>query len=342
MLASTRETRWDGRMRRILVLGGTAWLGGEVARQAVARGDEVVCLARGKGDAVPDGARLVQADRDAPGAYAEVEATEWDVVVDVSRQPSHVRTAVEALGPRARHWVFVSSCSVYADHSTPGADESAELLPPLDTDDADPETYGERKVACEAICSAALGERVTLARSGLIAGWGDPSDRFGYWPGRFAYADDEPVLVPDAPDMPSEVIDVRDIAGWLLLAGDERLGGAYNVLGERRRLGDVLDAARAIAGHRGEVVAAGSDWLVAQGVEPFMGPRSLPLWIPDPDWAGFSARSDARAVAAGLRRRPLAETIRDSLAYERERGLGRDERRAGLTRDEEQALLAAW
>lgn len=328
-------------MRRTLVLGGTAWLGGEIARQAVARGDEVVCVARGVAGAVPDGAALVAADRDRPDAYDDVAGTDWDTVVDVSWQPARVRSAVRALGGRARHWVYVSSCSVYADHSEPGADEGAALLPALDADHAGREQYGEAKVACEAICFDALGERVTLARSGLIGGWGDRSDRFGYWPGRFAYAGDGPVLVPDHPDQASETIDVRDIAAWLLVAGDERLGGAYNVPGERRRLADVLDNARAVADHRGEVVLVEGDRLLAQGVEPFMGPRSLPLWIPDPDWAGFAARSDARAVAAGLTRRPLEETLRDSLAYERSLGLDRTERRAGLTPAEERTLLDA-
>ena len=329
-------------MRRTLVLGGTAWLSGEVARQAVERGDEVVCLARGEAGTTPDGAQLVTSDRDAPGAYAQVSGSDWDLVVDVSRQPGHVRSAVDALAERARHWVYVSSCSVYADHATLGADESAPLLPALQGEVATLETYGEGKVACEEICAAALGERVTLARSGLIGGWGDGSDRLGYWPGRFALAGDGPVLVPDSDDLASQVIDVGDVAAWLLLAGDERLGGAYNVLGSRERLGDVLTLARSVAGHSGDVVRVPSDWLERQGVNPFMGEHSLALWLPDPDWAGFSARSAARAMAAGLVCRPLEDTMRDALAYERHRGLDRTERRAGLSRAEERSLLEAW
>ncbi|MDN5854407.1 MAG: NAD-dependent epimerase/dehydratase family protein [Actinomycetia bacterium] len=329
-------------MRRTLILGGTAWLGGEVARQAVARGDEVVCLARGEAGRVPDGVRLVRADRSSPDAYAPVADADWDLVVDVSRQPGHVRSAVEALAGRARHWVYVSSCSVYADHSELGTDESAELLPALDTDVADVESYGEGKVACEEICVAALGERVTLARSGLIGGWGDGSDRFGYWPGRFALAGDEPVLVPDADDMASQIIHVADLAAWLLLAGEERLGGAYNVLGPAERLGDTLACARDVGGHTGDVVRVPGDWLEEQGVAPFMGERSVPLWIPDPDWAGFSARSAARAVAAGLVCRSTEDTMRGALAYEQELGLARTQRRAGLTRAQELDLLGVW
>lgn len=326
-------------MSRVLILGGTAWLGAEVARQAVRRGDEVICLARGDKNGAPDGAKLIKADRDRPDAYAAVADSEWDVVIDVSRQPGHVRGAVQALGRRARHWVFVSSCSVYAEHATPGVDESDALLPPHPDDHAEAAQYGEGKVACEQACLAELGDRVTLARSGLIGGRGDFSDRFGYWPGRFARTDAGPVLVPAVDPQPTQTIDVRDIAAWLLHAGDERLTGPYNILGEQIPLGELLALAREVAGWSGEAVPVESDWLVAQGVEPWMGPRSLPMWLPGPDHAGFMARSDVRAVADGLVRRPLVETMREALAEERDLGLDR-ERRAGLTLSEERDLLA--
>lgn len=328
-------------MRRTLILGGTAWLGHQIAEQAADRGDDVVCLARGQAGTPPERVRLVEADRDAPGGYDAVAHSHWDLVIDVSRQPGQVRSAVRALADRARHWVYVSSCSVYADHGRPGADESNALLPAHPDDVAEPEQYGEGKVAAEAICVDALGERVTLARAGLIGGWGDGSDRFGYWPGRFAYAGDRSVLMPDAADAPTQTIDVGDLAAWLLLAGDERLGGAYNVSGERTPLGSVLDIAREVAGYTGQSVVASSEWLVEQGVEPFMGPRSLPLWLPDPDWAGFLDRGVQRAVDDGLVWRPLEETMREALAYERSLGLDR-QRRAGLSVAEERELLDAW
>lgn len=326
-------------MSKLLILGGTAWLGGEVARQAVARGDEVVCLARGADGGVPDGASLIKADRGRPDAYAEVADTDWDVVLDVSRQPGQVRGAVRTLAARARHWVFVSTCSVYADHSRPGVDESDGLLPALAGDVATVEQYGEGKVACEQACREALGDRVVLARVGLIGGEGDFSDRFGYWPGRFARSG--PVLAPAIDDEPTQTIDVRDLAAWLLLACDERLTGPYNVLGEQVRFGDLLSAAREVAGYDGEAIQADSDWLQAQGVEPWMGPRSLPLWLPGDDHAGFMSRSDARAVADGLVRRPVAETLAAALTEERARGLDRTDRKAGLSPAEERDLLAA-
>ncbi|GAB3742514.1 Rossmann-fold NAD(P)-binding domain-containing protein [Microlunatus parietis] len=326
-------------MSKVLILGGTAWLGRELARQAAARGDEVVCLARGAGGGVPAGAQLIKADRERPDAYDQVAATDWDLVIDVSRQPGQVRGAVRAMAERAGHWVFVSTCSVYADHSRPGVDESDGLLPALEGDVARVEQYGEGKVACEQACLDALGDRVVLARVGLIGGGGDESDRFGYWPGRFA-RDAGPVLVPDAADQTTQTIDVGDLAAWLLLAGDERLSGPYNVLGEEVPFGEVLELARAAAGFAGEVVPAPGEWLQEQGVEPWMGPRSLPLWLPGADYAGFMSRSVERAVADGLTRRPPAETVEQALAEERERGLDRD-RKAGLTPAEEQELLAA-
>ena len=131
----------------------------------------------------------------------------WDLVVDVSRQPGQVRSALAALGDRAERWVFVSSGSVYADHSRPGAGLDTPLLPALEGDEAAPETYGEGKVACEEACRAARGDDVLLARSGLIVGYGDRSDRLGYWPGRFALAQEDggPVLVPERTDRPGPV-----------------------------------------------------------------------------------------------------------------------------------------
>ncbi|GAB3684604.1 NAD-dependent epimerase/dehydratase family protein [Angustibacter aerolatus] len=327
-------------MGRVLVLGGTAWVGREVARQAVAAGHEVLCLARGESGEVADGARLIAADRTRPDAYDEVRG-DLDHVVDVSWQPGMVRSAVEALAGRTGRFTYVSSGNVYADHSVLGQVEDAELLPPLAGDTADQERYGEAKVACEQAVTAVFGDGAVLARAGLIAGPGDGSDRFGYWVGRFALAAEagqQPVLVPDAADQGSQVIDVRDLAAWVLSAPDAGASGPYNLVGDRYRLGDVLAAAREVAGHTGPVVAASQEWLEAHEVTGWSGPRSLTLWLPWADHRGFGARDNARALADGLRLRPVAETLADVLDDERRLGLGRD-RSAGLSRDDELALL---
>ena len=135
---------------RILILGGTAWLGSQLVRQALERGHEVTSLARGESGTAPDGARFVRADRDRLDAFGDLGDATWDAVVDVTRQPGQARRAVEQLGSRAGHWVYVSSSSAYADTATPGVDESGGLLPPLNDDVLrDPEDYGRAKVACE-------------------------------------------------------------------------------------------------------------------------------------------------------------------------------------------------
>lgn len=330
-------------VRNVLVLGGTAWLGGEVARAAAADGARVTCLARGESGSAPDGVRWVAADRREAGAYEQVRGERWDEVLDVSWQPGLVRSALTALADRAAHWTYVSSISVYARDDEPGADESAATHEPLAGDEASPETYGPAKAACELACTDAVGDRLLVARVGLIGGPGDRSDRFGYWPARFALASergDGPVLVPDVAAQSSQTVDVRDLASWLVDSGRRRTVGTLNVVGERTPLGEVLALAKDAAGYRGEVVTAGQDWLREQGVDYWMGPDSLPLWLYGAEYAGFSARSDAAAVAAGLVRRPPAETVADTLAWERELGLDRD-RRAGLSRERELNLIAS-
>jgi len=331
----------EGSGRQTLVLGGTSWLGGEVARQANERGHEVTCLARGESGSAPDGVRWVRADRWQEDAYAEVEQQQWDAVVDVSRQPVQVRSALAALASSTAHWVFVSTGNVYAEDTTPGQDESASLHDPWAGDgEAGTEDYGPAKVACEEACRAAVApDRLLLARVGLIGGYGDLSDRFGYWPGRLARArDNEPVLVPPL-DTQVGVIDVVDLASWLVDATENATAGAFNAVGDTLPLSEILNECARAAGVEPGFVEVDQDWLVRHEVAPWSGEESLPLWLPLPEYAGFMTRTSDAARSHGLHPRPLAETIADSLAWERELGLGRP-RKAGLTPAREKALLA--
>jgi 2'-hydroxyisoflavone reductase len=330
---------------RLLVLGGTAFLGTAVALDAVAHGHDVTCLARGQSGAVPEGARWVRSDRDDPTAgLGGAEDRTWDAVVDVARDPGQVRRAAAALAGRTEHAVFVSTGNVYADHSVPGADETTPLLAPRDEGGEDPDAYGAAKVACEDAYREAFGaRRVLVARAGLIGGPGDASGRTGYWPWRFAHpAVPGEVLVPDDLASPAQLVDVRDLAAWIVRCAAQQVPGTVDAVGPPTTFGAVVAAAEGVGGSGASPVATDPEWLVGQGVQPWMGPTSLPLWLPVPEYAGFAARTGAAARRLGLTTRPLAETLRDALAWE-EHGRPEDRpRRAGLTDAEERGLLRAW
>ena len=318
-------------MTQVLVLGGTGWLSGRIARRWQEAGAEVTCLARG-GRPAPDGTVLLRGDRDEPGVYDRLREQRWDEIVDVSSRARHVRDAVEALGDRTAHWTYVSSVSVYADDVTIGLDESGPLHPAAGEDDE--YDYPAEKVAAEQAVRS-LGGRAFIVRPGLVVGEGDVSDRFGYWGAAFARAGAEPVLTPVLTDRYAQVIDVDDLADYITA---EPRTGVVNAIGDPLPLSDVLDAFRNAAGHTGDVIAASDDRLEAHEVQYWMGERSLPLWLPA-DMPGFARHDNAAYRASGGRTAPLDETVRRVLDDERARGLDR-ERRAGLRRTDELALLA--
>lgn len=331
----TELTRLD-----LLVLGGTSWLGGAVARHAAVRGHRVTCLARGESGEPPTGVRWVRADRSRPGAYDAVTGAAWDAVIEVSWQPDFVRAALDALAVQAHHWVYVSSVSVYTDDATPGQAEDAEVHEPWSgSGPADRDVYGPAKVACEQAALSALGaDRVLVSRAGLIGGYGDRSDRFGYWPARVARASERDMVLVARRDAPAQVVDVEDLASWLVTAAERRTPGILNAVGDVTTLAAVLDACAAGALRSPHFVEAGDEWLLGAGVESWAGSESLPLWLPGEEYAGHSTRSNDAARAAGLSLTPLADTVRSALRWERELGLDRD-RRAGLTPAFEAELL---
>lgn len=205
-------------------------------------------------------------------------------------------------------------------------------------------SYGEAKVACERHVLQAFGPaRTLIARVGLIGGPGDDSDRSGYWPLRFARpaSADGRVLVPDVPTLKTQLIDVRDLAHWLVGCATQGTAGVFNAVGVSTPWPGFIGLARTVAGHSGATIRVPAEWLTAQGVRPWAGPRSLPLWLPLPDHAGFASRNDHAAVHAGLKRRPLSETLADTLAWELARPTDHP-MRAGLTAAEELTLLDTW
>lgn len=324
----------------LLVLGGTQWLGREIAATALARGHTVTCLARGESGEVAAGAEFVVGDRARADAYDGLGERRFDQVVDVSWQPGFVRGAVAALGDRAGQWTYVSSGSVYADTATPAADESVALHEPVTTDTAGREQYSGAKVACEQAVVAAVGDRALIARAGLIGGPGDHTDRTGYWVARAARAPLDAMLVPDTPGLSTQVIDARDLATWLVLAGEQGSVGTVNAVGPVVPFGEWIALAREVGGHTGEVVTASRDWLDAHRVQEWAGDDSLPVWIATPGWEGFADRDGSRAAALGLTHRPRREVVADTLVWERAQGLDRP-RAAGLPAAREAELVAA-
>lgn len=325
---------------RLLILGGTVFLSRAVAEDAVRRGHEVICSARGVSGRVPEGAELVVWDRALP-APDELVARDVDAVIDVARHPSRVRSAVETF--RDVHWVFVSTINVYADEATPGGRPGTLALREPVTGDVDlavdPEAYGPMKVACEETVRATAAS-ATIVRPGLIVGPGDPSGRFSYWPARLgSISAGDPVLGPGSPDDLVQIIDVRDLARWLVDCAASRRHGTYDGVGPALPLGGLLGEVAAGVGAEPAWTWVPQEFLTEAGVEPWMGPESIPLWLPRPAYDGMMTHDATPSLDAGLSVRPVAETARDTLAWLQATP---DATVTGISRERELELLHGW
>lgn len=336
---------------KILILGGTAFLGPDLVDAALSRGHTLTLFNRGKTNPglFPDIETLI-GDRDplkAPGLDA-LKNREWDVVIDTSgQQPRHVKASAQLLAPAVKQYIFISTISVFADNSKPGMDESAAVATmPDETDETTPEYYGPRKALCEQAVEAALPGRATSVRPGLIVGPGDYSDRYTYWPARIARGGD--VLSPGDGSDPVQYVDARDLAAWVIHLAENRSLGVYNATGPASKLTmkGMLDACVAGCGQEGQPADANLVWvdtafLEQEGVSPW---SDMPVWVPGSgDTAGFGQVDCRKAIAAGLHFRAPVETARDTLAWWQSLPAERRAKmRAGLKPEREAEVLAKW
>lgn len=376
---------------KILILGGTRFIGPWMVRAAKARGHSITLFNRGqteaiRGDDFPDVEKLYGnrdpeklADEtkkpdgslvnpDSPKGLASLKDRSWDIVIDTSGYyPRHVKASAELLAPKCGHYIFISSVSAYAKNDTPDADESAALGtltdPTVETMGPNAEYYGPLKVLCEQAVEKAFPGKCSIVRPGYIVGPGDGTDRFSYWPLRIKRGGE--VLAPGEPTDPLQIIDARDLAEWCIALGENRTSGAFNAVGPAKphAWGDVLETCKKIAGSDAKLT-----WVNAKFLEEHAEPQDgFPIWItPTGEYAGFHKRSTVKSVKAGLKFRPLAETVKDILAWypkELERRAEATKRieqraekagqekpklpdpgqiRAGILPEREQALLKLW
>ncbi len=333
---------------KLLILGGSVFLGRHIVEAALARGHEVTLFNRGKHnpDLFPNVEKL-RGDRD--GDLAALHGRQWDAVIDPSGfVPRQVQASAQLLANAVDHYTFISSISVYADLAKMGVDESYPVGTLEDTtvEEVTNETYGPLKALCEQAAEAIMPGRVLVVRPGLIIGPDDPSDRFTYWPHRIAQGGE--VLAPEQRDQLVQFIDVRDLAGWIVRMVEEKQTGTYNATGPvrpltmQRVLEVCLECSSPI--YRGRSNAhltwVSEQFLIDKEVGAYV---ELPLWIPSTelDSVGHSAVNCSKAINAGLTFRPLADTVRDTLAWDATRPAD-VVRRGGLKPEREEELLQAW
>ncbi len=328
--------------KRLLILGGTGFLGPHVVEHALTRGYEITLFNRGKTNPhLFPGLEKLRGDRD--GDLAALRGRSWDAVLDTSGYvPRIVRASAELLSEAVAHYVFISTVSVYADHSQVGMTEEHPVATIEDETNEDVRThYGALKALCERAVEDAMPGRVANIRPGLIVGPRDPTDRFSYWPVRIARGGE--VLAPGTGRDPVQVIDVRDLAAWIVQVVEARVLGVYNAIGpvDGMPMQAMLSACKEGVGGDARFTWVDSDFLTENQVSPW---QDMPAWIPATgEYAGFGRVDVSRAVAAGLTFRPMAETARATLEWfktlpeERQGAL-----RAGLSREREAEVLAAW
>ncbi len=327
---------------KILIMGGTVFLGRYIAENAIARGHEITLFNRGIHfpELFPD-VEKIKGDR--INDIGLLAGRAWDAVIDTSAYfPRAVRLLGETLGPGIGHYTMVSSISVYSDVSKPGLDESGAVgtLEDPGVEEITGETYGPLKALCEQAAEDIAPGRALNVRAGLIVGPCDFSDRFTYWPRRVAHGGE--MLAPENPDIPTQFIDVRDLAEWIVRMVEQGTAGTFNATGPDypMTIGQVLDASSQVTGVHPTITWMDDAFLLEQEVGPWM---ELPLWLPSSDESsvGFNYVDCSKAFGAGLTFRPLQDTIRATLEWAATLPPDR-EPRAGMSAEREAEVLARW
>jgi 2'-hydroxyisoflavone reductase len=332
--------------KRILVLGGTAFLGPHFVRAAQANGHTVTLFNRGKTNpGMFADLEQLRGDRQ-KGELDALKGRTFDAVVDTSGYvPSQVAATAKLLAGSCKHYQFVSTISVYGnfEERPERIDETAEVatMPAAEVDKANESGavgryYGALKALCEAAAEAAMPGRVCNVRPGLIVGPGDTSDRFTWWPVRADRGGD--VLAPGDPDGHVQFVDVRDLAAWMLHCIERDVTGVHNATGFHGRvsMAEVLAACKCATSAPVDLVWASEEFLMANEVRPYM---QMPLWIPR---EGRRVVDCGKAIAAGLRFRPIADTVRDTLQWAKQERGDQPFARTGLPAAREAELLAKW
>ena len=326
---------------KILIIGGTRFLGRHLVQSALARGHKITLFNRGltNPDLFPQ-VETILGDREKD--LVELLGHEWDAAIDTCGYvPRIVQLSASALEGSVNRYVFISSISVYAGFSKIGMDESGPVAKMEDetVEEITGETYGPLKVLCEQTVQGIFGDRRSLiVRPGLIVGPYDPTDRFTYWPVRVARGGD--VLAPEGPGAPIQIIDVRDLSDFTVRLTEEHASGIFNATGPDYELtmGALLETCKQVSNSDANFQWAPVEFLSRHEVAPW---SDMPVWIPNTEEdAGFSHIDVSRAIRAGLKFRPLEETVRDTLEWAQSRPSDR-EWRAGLSTERESKVLAA-
>lgn len=342
-LAAFTRLRAERRLK-ILILGGTAFLGPAIVHHARTRGHEITLFNRGRTNPhlFPD-LEKIQGDR--KESHDALKGRKWDVVIDTSGYyPRVVNDAAKALAGNVGQYIFISSVSVYADFSQPGLTEESPVgtIEDETVEEITGQTYGPLKALCEQAAERAMPGRACNIRPGLIVGPMDRSDRFTYWPVRVAKGGE--VLVPDKPETVTQVIDVRDLAEYIVGCAEKQINGVFNATSPagEMTMGEIFDSCKAVSGSDATFTWADGDWLAEQEVHAW---SDMPVWVPlNGEDAGHPFIDVTKALNTGLLFRPMAETVRDTLDWWASEPQERRDKpmRSGLTAEREAEVLKLW